>query len=176
MDLPIRAVEELIDHADRVRALAQLLEQAKGTQAKLHLAVVLAQLQAQLEMEQAKTLNHLASKALDVYQASAAQRYEARKIFRLLTLSLSAERDREKAAKGAREEVVQFLEAIRRVQQAQQMESMRNRMALLAAASPDAEAMEALVMRLLQAFAPDDAQYVQESIARVQGRVERSRA
>ncbi len=172
MELPIRAIEELIDHAARIRALAQLLEQAKGTQARLQLAAVLAQHQANLELEHAKTLNLIAGQVLDLYQSSAEQRYEARKVFRLLTLSLSAGRDREKATKGAREEVQSFLEAIRHVQQAQQQASLRNRLALLAAASPDAEHMETVMLKLLQAFSPEDAQYLQEGCARVvNGRV-----
>lgn len=177
MEIPLRAIDEIIDHEGRLNALANFMEQAKGTHALLRLATMLAQHQANLELEDAKTLNTLASQMSEMYRNSADQRYEGRRIFRLLTLSLSAGHDRDKAAKGAREEVMQFLQAIRQVQHAQQQASLRNRLTLLAAASPDREHMEMIVLRLLQAFAPEDAEYLRESIARVMhGRVVNDRA
>lgn len=166
MELPIRAIEEIIDHAARVRALAQLCEQVKGTQAKLQVAALLSKQLTALELEHARTLNSIASRLLDVYQASVDQRYTARKIFRVLTLSLSAGHDRDKAAAGARAEITELLHQLREVQVVQQREAVLQRARLLALTTSDQRHLEEALFRLLHAFAPEDMEYLRECLAR----------
>jgi len=167
MDIPLHYFEEKLDHGDRLRSLAAVLEQVTGSQGRTHLVKVFSNELAQVEREHVLTQCALNSLMFSYYRESVEQRYADRKIFRILSLSLSAGSDRDKAAAGARQEIANFLEQMRLVQQNQVREAALVRMRLLQVLSPDDRELQGLADRLLKAMAPEDYEFLSASLARI---------
>lgn len=167
MELPLHYVEERLDHGARLDALTGLLEQVTGTQARARLVALCSAEVAQVEKEHVLTLNALTSLMFTYYRESVQQRYADRKIYRFLSLSLSAGKDRDRAAAGARQEIAQFLEQLRQVQQNQLREAALVRMRLLHVLPDGDDELQGLAERLLKAMAPEDYEFLTASLARL---------
>lgn len=171
MDIPMHVKDETLDHANRLNALNEILETITGSRGRLRLASQFSSEQAELEKIHANAFNVFVRELLRAYPSVAAQRYESRKCYRVLTLGLSAQRDREIASRQAREELVSLLDRVRQLQHVQSRDAMMRRVQLLLISSAGQPAILNAALRLLEGFAPEDAAYLRESLGRAAGRV-----
>jgi hypothetical protein len=139
-----------------VGAIQELAKEGNELRYQATLANYISLQISQLQLEHAKSLAHLQSRLIDLYEYSADRRYGAGWVKRLFTAGSSAGGDAEMAAAGALAEMERVRDAMDALRERQMRDAILSRLPLFRAIAGSRKGGLLAAMRVLQVVAPKE--------------------